>query len=104
MVDLVAVAVLGPKGLALAPGIVFDNAVGRVEDVGGGTVVLFQADRFGPGEYLLEIEDILNGRAAEFVNGLVVVAHHADVVGAAASRRTRWNWAMLVSWYSSTTT
>ena len=83
VVDLFAVAVLRPKGLALAPVVVFDDAVGSVQYVGGGTVILFQTNGLGTGEHLLKVQDIFNRSTAEFVDGLVVIAHHADVVGAA---------------------
>ena len=58
-----AVAVLGPQSLALAACIVFDDAVGGIEDVGSGTVVLFQADGLGPLEHLLKVEVVLDGGA-----------------------------------------
>lgn len=83
VVDLFAVAVLGPQSLALAACVVFDDAVGGIEDVGSGTVVLFQADGLGPLEHLLKVEDVLDGGAAELVDGLVVITDNADIVGAA---------------------
>ena len=79
-VDLVALAVVCPEGLALAALVVFDNAVGRVQDVGGGTVVLFQPDDLRAGEMLLEVQDVLDGGAPETVDALVIVAHHTDVL------------------------
>ena len=56
-----------------------DDAVGCVEDVGGGTIVLLQSDGLGAGIELFKIENVLNGGAAEAVDALVVVAHHTDV-------------------------
>ena len=79
-VDLVALAVVCPEGLALAALVVFYNAVGRVQDVGGGTVVLFQPDDLCAGEMLLEVQDVLDGGAPETVDALVIVAHHTDVL------------------------
>ena len=86
VMHLFTVPVLGPQRLALAAVIVLNDAVGRVENVGGGTVVLFQTDGARPGKSLLKMEDVLDGRAAEFVDGLVIVAHNADVVGAACQK------------------
>ena len=79
-VDRRALAVFGPQGLALAGGVVLDDAVGGVQDVGGGAVVLFQPDDLGPGVVPLKVEDVLDGGPAEAVDALVVVAHHADVL------------------------
>ena len=76
---LVALAVVGPQGLALALGVVLDDAVGGVQDVGGGTIVLLQPDGLCPGVALFKVEDVLNGSPAEAVDALVIVAHHADV-------------------------
>ena len=72
-------AVLGPQSLALAPLIVADHRVGRVQDVLGRPVILLQTD--GPCVLiaLLKAEDIGDIRAPEAVNALVVIAHHADV-------------------------
>ena len=76
---LVALAVVGPQGLALALRVVLDDAVGGVQDVGGGAVVLFQPDGLCPGVALFKVEDVFNGSPAEAVDALVIVAHHADV-------------------------
>ena len=81
--ELVPVAGVCPKRLALALGVVGDNGVGSPEDVAGGAVVLLQADGAAALEFLFEAEDILDGGAAELVDALVVVAHHADVPPAA---------------------
>ena len=99
MVNFVTIAVLGPQGLALAAVVVLDDAIGRIQNVGGGTVVLLQADGFGPGKNFFKVQDIFNGSTAEFINALIVIANNAYIVGT-----TGWNWATLVSWYSSTTT
>ena len=82
VVDLLAVAVVGPEGLALAAHVVLDDTVGGVQNISGGAIVLFQTDRFCPGENLLKVEDIFNRSTAEFVDRLVIVANDADVVGA----------------------
>ena len=82
VVDLLAVAVVGPEGLALAAHVVLDDTVGSVQNISGGAIVLFQTDRFCPGENFLKVEDIFNRSTAEFVDRLVIVANDADVVGA----------------------
>ena len=83
VVDLFAVSALGPKGLALAAHIVFDNAVGGVQNICGRAIVLLKSDRFGAAEYLLKIQDVFNRSAAEFIDGLVIIADNADIVCAA---------------------
>ena len=76
---LITLAIIRPQGLALALGVVLDDTVGCVEDVGGGAVVLLQTDGLGAGVEFFKVEDIFNGSAAETVDALVVIAHHADV-------------------------
>ena len=72
----------GPKGLAFALLIVGDDGVGGVQDVLSGAVVLLQAHHLGPGEVLLEMQNILDGGPPELVDALVIVAHHAQVAAA----------------------
>ena len=86
VVDLFAIPALGPEGLALAAHIVFDNAVGGVQNIRGGAIVLLKPDRFGATEHLLKIQDIFDRSAAEFIDGLVVIADNADIVGAACEQ------------------
>ena len=78
--DLIPCPLLRPQLLALAALVVLDDGVGGVQDVLGGAVVLLQPDDPGALVLLLEGEDIFDGCSAEPVNGLVVVAHHADVL------------------------
>ena len=77
---LIALAIAGPQGLALALGVVLNDTVRSVQDIGRRAVVLFQTDGFGARVNALEIKDVLNGSAAEAVDALVIVAHHADVL------------------------
>ena len=70
---------LGPQGLFHAALVVGDDLIGRVEDVGGGAVVLLELDDGGVGEVLLKVEDVADVRAAPAVDALVVVAHDAEV-------------------------
>ena len=68
-----------PEGLVLAGPVVADHGIGRVQDILGGPVVLLQADDHGVRIDLFEVQDIADVRAPEFVDGLVVVADHAEV-------------------------
>ena len=77
--DLLAVAGVGPQGLAEAAGIVGDEAVGRGEDVAGRAVILFEPDDRRAGEVLLEAQDVGDLGAAPRIDRLVVVADAAQV-------------------------
>ena len=81
-----AVAVVCPQRFSLARGVVADDTVRRVQNIGGGAVVLLQPDDLGAPEMLFKIQDILNGGAAEAVDALVVVAHHAHVLPGARQK------------------
>ena len=77
--DLLAHSPVGPQRLTLAALVVADDGVGRIKDMLGGTVVLLETNGAGAGVLLFKIEDVLNVGAAETVDALVIVAHHADV-------------------------
>ena len=74
-----AVRLLRPQPLALAAAVVFDDPVGRLQNLVRGAIVLLQPHHVGPGEVLLEFQDVADVRAAPAVDALVVVAHHAQV-------------------------
>ena len=78
--------VLRPEGLSLSAAVMGNHRVGRVQDGLSGAVVLFQADDLGIPVLLLKIQDVFNGRAAEFIDTLIVVAHHADIFIAAGQQ------------------
>ena len=77
--DFFALAGLGPQRLFLAAAVVGDDLIGGVEYVGGRAVVLFQFDHFGVGKIFFKIEDIADVRPAPAVDGLIVVANHAEI-------------------------
>ena len=78
--DLRAGAVVGPELLALASDVVADDLVRGIQNVAGRAVVLLQTDGFRVLELLFEFKDIRDGRAAELVNALIVIADDADVL------------------------
>ena len=86
---LLAVALVGPQALVAPIRVAGDHRVGRREDALGGAVVLLQQDRAGVGEVLLELDDVADAGAAEGVDGLVGIAHHAQLAGRHARRRGR---------------
>ena len=85
--DSAAGGVLGPERLSLPAPIMGDHGVGRLQNGLGGAVVLLQADDLGRWILLLKVENILDGRAPEPVDALVVVAHHAEVLIAPGQQR-----------------
>jgi hypothetical protein len=64
-----------------------DQAIGRVEHEGQRAVVPPQHDGSGPRVPILEGEDVVDRRAAEGVDRLVVVAHDGDVSMVLAEER-----------------
>ena len=78
--DLLALALLGPQGLAEPAAIVGDEAGGGGEDVRGRAVILLEPDDLRAGEILLEAQDVGDLGAAPGIDRLVVVADAADVL------------------------
>ena len=76
---------LGPELLGLALGVVLDHRVRRGQDVARRPVVLRHHEHGGVGVVALEVEHVLDRRAAPRVDALVGVADDADV--AVAARR-----------------
>ena len=56
-----------------------NDRVGGVQNVLGGAVILLQPDHTGVRIALVKTQDIFDVRPPEAVNGLVVVAHHAEI-------------------------
>ncbi len=81
--DVFADATGGAEDFFAAAGVVPDEGVRGVEDGLGGAVVFLEADDLGIGEEFLELQDVGDFRAAPAVDGLVVIADDADVVGRA---------------------
>ena len=77
--DLLAVAGVGPQGLAEPAGVVGDQPVGGGEDVAGRAVVLLEPDDLRAGKVLLEAQDVGDLGAAPGIDRLVVVADAAQV-------------------------
>ena len=73
---------LCPERFALAAGVVGDDVVGRVQNAAGAAVVLLEADGARVLVLLFKIEDVLDRRAAELVDALVIIADDADVAPA----------------------
>ena len=84
---LVAIVLIRPQLLALAPLIVADNGVRGVENVACAAVILLKADSAALLILALERENILYRRAAEFIDALVIVADDADIAETARKKR-----------------
>ena len=76
---LLALARLGPQGLAEPAVIVGDEAGGGAEDVVGGAVVALQPDDSRAREIALEAQDVADLGAAPAIDRLVVVADAAEI-------------------------
>ena len=85
--DLLALAAIRPQCFSLAALIVANNGVGGIQNMPRGAVVLLQTDGTSACILLFKVEDIINIRATETVDTLVIVAHHADVAVAACQQR-----------------
>ena len=68
----------GPQGL-LAPGPAGQDGVGHGQHLRGRPVVLLQPDEPGAGKVTAEVDEKAGVGAGEAVDGLVVVAHDAEV-------------------------
>ena len=82
VVYFVAIAVFSPQCFTFSALIVFDDLVGCVQNIRGGTVVLLEPNHLGPREMLFKTEDVLDGCAAETIDALIIVANDADVAAA----------------------
>lgn len=82
--DPLTLAFVRPDFFLNLTAVVHDDLVGRLHDVLGGAVVLFELEHLDTEgfEVLLEVEDVLNGGAPEGVDALRVVAYHAYIAGA----------------------
>ena len=76
---MLARGVLRPELFALAALVVGDDGVRRVQNRLCRAVVLLKADDLRAAVLRLKAQNILNRRAAEFIDALVVVAHNADI-------------------------
>ncbi len=74
------------RRLPLRCALLRDDDRSSFEDDLRGAVILLEADGFGVGEILLELEDVADVGAAPGVDALVLVAHHADVLVLAAEQ------------------
>ena len=77
--DALPFAVGGPNRFRDLVRVVGDDRVRRLHDGLGRAVVLLELVQREVGVVVLEVEDVLDVRAAEAVDGLGVVADHADV-------------------------
>ena len=77
--DLFSHAVCCPEVFGDLSFVVTDHFIGHIQDALAAAVILFQLYHFYIIVIFLELEDIFNGGAAEAVNTLCIVSHHADI-------------------------
>ena len=80
--DFLAGLALGPQRLAQPALVGFDQAGRRAQNRWRAAVVAFQPDDLGAGKVALEAQDVFHFGAAPAIDGLVVIAHHADIARA----------------------
>ena len=73
--------IAAPQALRAAARVVFDQAVRRVQDRRRAAVVFLQLHDVRVREEVLKLRDVRDLRAAPAVDALVIVTHHADIVG-----------------------
>ena len=77
--DPLSLRLIRPQRLILASRIVLDHRIGRIQHHLGRTVILLQLHDAGLRIYLLKIQNVADIGATEFIDGLIVVSHHAKV-------------------------
>ena len=78
--ELLPLPCLSPQLFAFTALVVADNRIGGLQNVLSGAVVLLQANGAAAGILFFKGEDVLNGGSPEAVDGLVIIAHHAEVL------------------------
>ena len=76
----------GAEGFALATDVWRDRGVGDVEDVGRRAIVLLEPNQPRADEFLLEIENVTDIRAAPAIDRLIVVPYDHNVAVRAAEQ------------------
>ena len=76
---LLSLFILRPEGLLLPTGVVGDDGICHIQDIGGGTVILFQTGDLRIRVLIFKIQDVIDVRSAELVNGLIIITHHAEI-------------------------
>ena len=74
-----AAVVFCPECLILSGLVMMDDSIRRLQNFLCGTVILLQLNYGCIGKILFKIQNIADIRAAPAIDGLVVVAHHAQV-------------------------
>ena len=77
--DIRTALFLGPQLLLLPAMIVADDCIGTVEDLLGRAIVLLELDHARAREALLEAQDVLEVRATECIDALVVITDDAEI-------------------------
>ena len=79
-VDGISVTAVCPQIFPQSSGILADQPVGGLQDSSRRSVILFEPNSPATGEILCEALDVFDPRTAPSIDGLVVVAHHHQVV------------------------
>ena len=72
--------ILCPECFCLTLRIILNHLIGRIQNILSRTVILLQTDHLCVREHSLKAQDILDIRASEFVDGLIIISHHTEVL------------------------
>ena len=75
------VMVIRPQLLAHPAVVITDHRIGRIQDITGRAVILFQTHHAGIAKILLVAEDVFHPGATPAIDRLVVIADHRDMTG-----------------------
>ena len=78
--NLISLSVVRPQTLRLTSDIVGDHTVGSVKNILCASIVLLQLDHLRILKMLLEIQNIVDIRTSEFVDGLIIITDHTQIL------------------------
>ena len=87
--DLLPRSGIGPEMFGLSAGIVGNHAVGSVQNVLGGTIILFQTNHGAVRKFFFESENIFDRRSAEPVDTLLIITHNTKVSAGMSQQRNQ---------------
>ena len=87
--DLLPCSGIGPEMLGLSAGIVGNHAVGSVQNILGGTIILFQTNHGAVRKFFFESENVFDRRSAEPVDTLVIITHNTKVSAGMSQQRNQ---------------
>ena len=85
--DLLPCAGIRPEVFGLSAVVVGNHAVGGIQNVLGGTIVLFQTNYGTLRKFLFESQNVLDRRTTETVDALVIITYYTEVAAGMGQQR-----------------